>query len=111
MSAPANFITDEPAPLFTPFEWVSTADQMGPYDMLSDVRDLAAGTSLVLAMIERSQLSTDAGGAPLLDAGSISRLTRMSIAAMNCIEGRIDEHFDWMNNRGAAQRKASEGFQ
>lgn len=99
--------TDEPTPLFRPFEWVPEQDQIGPYDMLSDVRDLASGTALVLGMIERSYLLQEAGGAPLLDTRDAARLTRMSIATMNVVAGLLDEHFDFMHDRGAKRRKAA----
>lgn len=101
-------VSDEPAPLFQAFEWVPEQDQIGPYDMLSDIRDLASGTALVLGMIERSYLLQESGGAPLLDVRDIARLTRMSIATMNVIEGRLDEHFDYMHDRGATRRKGKE---
>lgn len=96
---------DEPAALFRPFEWVPEQDQIGPYDMLSDVRDLASGTALVLGMIERSYLLQEAGGAPLLDERDAARLLRMSIATMKVIEGNLDDHFDFMNDNAAKRRK------
>ena len=100
-------VIDEPAPLFRPFEWVPEQDQIGPYDMLSDIRDLASGTALVLGMIERSYLLQESGGAPLLSPGDAASLTRMSIATMNVVGGLLDDHFDFMNDRGAMRRKAA----
>lgn len=85
---------DAPAPLFLPFQWLGKTEQQGPYDLLTDVRDLAAGVTVALQMIERSNMLEQNGDAPLLDLDSGSRLTRMSIAAMRCIEERIDAHFD-----------------
>lgn len=98
---------DELAALFRPFEWVPEQDQIGPYDMLSDIRDLASGTALVLGMIERSYLLQVSGGAPLLDPRDATQLTRMSIATIHVIGGLIDEHFDFMNDRGAKRRQAA----
>ena len=98
---------DEPAALFQPFEWVPVQDQIGPYDMLSDIRDLAAGTALVLGMIERSYLLQESGRAPLLSRGDAANLARMSIATMNVVSGLLDDHFDFMNDRAAARRQAA----
>lgn len=98
---------DEPAALFQPFEWVPEQDQIGPYDMLSDVRDLASGTALVLGMIERSYLLEASGGAPLLDGRDAAGLLRMSIATMKVIQGNLDDHFDFMNDNAAKRRKAA----
>lgn len=97
-----------PAALFQPFAWVEKNDRAntGRYTMLSNVRDLAAGAALILAMVERQQLDSERGDAPIVDAGDALRLTRMSIAAMNTIEGYIDEHFDDMKDE-AAQRAAA----
>lgn len=98
---------DEPAALFQPFEWVPEQDQIGPYDMLSDVRDLAAGTALVLGMIERSYLLDASGGAPLLDERDAAGLLRMTIATMKVIQGNLDDHFDFMNDNAAKRRQAA----
>lgn len=98
--------TDNQAPLFSAFEWVENQDQRGPYRMLSHIRDLAAGVSLALQIIERSGLSQESGDAPILGTPDALRFTRMSIAAMQIIEDRIDEHFDEMSDRGMERRQA-----
>lgn len=94
------------APLFRSFEWVgeSAKADTGRYVMLSNIRDLASGVALALQLAERSDLQQENGDAPLIDAAASRRFTRMSIAAMNVIEGYIDEHFDDMNDRAAARR-------
>ncbi len=98
------------APLFKPFDWVPPEDQRdtGRYAMLSNVRDLACGLGVVLAMVERQQLDTERGDAPIVDAADALRLTRMSIAAMSMIEFCIDDHFDQMQDLAAASRKFAE---
>ncbi len=87
------------APLFTPFEWVPPAKRRGPYNLLSDTRDMAAGVALVLQIVEKSALVEEAGGAPVVESTDANVLTRMSLAAMNLIVGNIDSHFDTLNDR------------
>lgn len=101
-------ITDNQDPLFRAFEWVGEIDQVdtGRYAMLSNIRDLASGVALALQIIERSDLQKESGGAPIIDGPAALRFTRMSIAAMNVIEGYIDDHFDNMSDRGAERRQA-----
>ena len=96
-----------PCPLFKPFEWVARQDQAntGRYTMLSNIRDLAAGAALVLAMVERQQLDSERGDSPIVDAADALRLTRMSIAAMSMIEECIDGHFGEMQDEAMAARK------
>jgi hypothetical protein len=106
MSAQIQQKTDEPVSLFEQVQWVPLRDQTGPYEMLSEIRDLAAGVGLTLAMIERTAIAQDLGDVPLLEPRHVCALTRMSIAVMNVIEERIDEHFDGMHDRGAEQRRA-----
>jgi hypothetical protein len=106
---PSAALPDPSEPLFKPFQWVGEQRQRGPYDMLSDVRDLAAGVSLTLAMVERSQLSRESGGAPLLDNGDELRLMRMSIAAMHMVEGRIDTYFEHLSNPSMPAVEAEKG--
>lgn len=101
-----NATTENQAPLFKPFAWVEPQDRAntGRYTMLSNIRDLACGVGLVLAMVERQQLDAERGDAPIVDAADALRLTRMSIAAMNVIEGYVDEHFDEMKDEAEASR-------
>lgn len=98
---------NDPAPLFKPFAWAEQKDRAntGRYTMLSNIRDLACGVGVALAMVERQQLDAERGDAPIVDAADAMRLTRMSIAAMNVIEGCIDDHFDDMNDSAALRRK------
>lgn len=100
---------NDPAPLFKPFAWVEQKDRAntGRYTMLSNIRDLACGVGVALAMVERQQLDAERGDAPIVDAADAMRLTRMSIAAMNVIEGYVDDHFDDMADSAAAQRQAA----
>lgn len=97
------------APLLKPFEWVGKSDQAdtGRYVMLSNIRDLAAGVALALKVVERSQLQRENGEAPIIDGNDEFRFTRLSIAAMNVIEGYVDDHFDDMADSAAAQRQAA----
>jgi hypothetical protein len=88
----ATVIADESAPLFKPFTWVAPHLQRGPYDLLSDVRDVAAGTALLLEIVERSQMANENDEAPILDNFDVGRLMRMAIASMHFVEGRIDNH-------------------
>jgi len=99
-----------PTPLFKPFQWVAPKDQVntGRYTMLSNIRDLACGVSVVLAMVERQQLDAERGDAPIVDAADALRLTRMSIAAMSMIEDCIGDHFEQMSDMAAASRKFAE---
>lgn len=106
MSTDTKNIVDEPASLFQQVQWVPPQDQVGPYDMLSEIRDLAAGVGLALAMIERTAIALDLGDAPLLEQRQVCVLTRMSVAVMSVIEARIDEHFDDMHERGQERRQA-----
>lgn len=108
MSTPINPSTVT-APLFRPFAWVAPDDRDGPYNLLAETRDLASGTALVLELVERSHLSADSGGQPLLGPDDIMRLTRMSIAAMTVIEERIDDHFDNMSATAKARSAAMKG--
>lgn len=108
MSAPTIDTTTEPAALFKAFDWVPRQEQLGSYRMLSQVRDLAAGASLLLEIIERSELSKESGDAPIVSTPDALRLTRMSIAAMQVIEDKLDEHFGDMQDRAVALRKAAE---
>lgn len=89
---------DDLAPVFKPFEWVPERRQRGPYDMLSDVRDIAAGIGLVLQIVERSEMQKEVGDAPILDNSDIGQLLRLSIASMHTVEGRIDTYFEHLNN-------------
>lgn len=97
----------KPAALFSAFDWVPEPDRLGPYRMLSQIRDLAAGVSLALEIIERSGISRESGDAPILDAPDELRFTRMSIAAMQIIEDKLDEHFDDMHDRAENLRRAA----
>lgn len=100
--------TTEPAALFRAFEWVEKGDQVdtGRYTMLQNIRDLASGVGVALQLVERANLDQDLGDAPIIDGSAAARLTRMSIAAMNVIEGYIDEHFNEMSDRGMKRRQA-----
>lgn len=102
-----NQLTDDKAPLFKPFAWVATKDRKdtGRYTMLSDIRDLACGVGLVMAMVERQQLDTERGDAPLIDEAEALQFTRMSIAAMSMIEGLIAAHFEDMNDSASLSRQ------
>jgi len=95
------------APVFKPVEWVPAAAQedTGGYVMLSRIRDLASGVAVALQIIEKSAMNVDLGDDPILDGSDVSRLIRMSVAAMSLIEGCIDEHFDEMIELGAASRE------
>lgn len=101
-------ITDNHPPLFRAFEWVGERDQVdtGRYTMLSNIRDLASGVALALQIVERSELQKESGDVPIIDGATAVRFTRMSIAAMNVIEGYIDEHFDDLSDRGMDRRHA-----
>lgn len=88
-----------PLPIFAPFDWVPQAKRLGPYDTLSDTRDIADGVSLIMQMVEKSALLDESGAAPLIEAADSLRLTRMSIAAMHFVVGSIDRHFDGLNER------------
>lgn len=72
--------------------------------MLSNICDLACGTSVVLAMVERQQLDSERGDTSIIDAADAMRLTRMSIAAMSVIEEMVDAHFEEMQDEAAAAR-------
>jgi hypothetical protein len=102
-----NTMTEKAAPTFKPFEWVSREDQTdnGRYVVMSVIRDLASGVAVALQIIEKSSLDADIGDEPIISGSDVARLTRMSIAAMDVIEGYIDEHFDEMSERGAARRR------
>lgn len=110
MSAHTERKTDS-APLFKPFEWVSPEDQVntGRYVLMSNVRDLASGVAVALEIIEKSNLNVHIGDAPVITGSEAARFTRMSIAAMNVIQGYIDEHFDEMSELGAVRRLAERG--
>lgn len=95
---------DTHTPLFEPFEWVARAHQTGPYDLLSDVRDLAAGAGVIMAMIEQSDIDVDNGEAPLFTPFNRGRLLRMSIAAMNTIDVQVERYFDRMSKDGEKLR-------
>lgn len=104
MSTPTN---TDPSALFKPFAWVAKNDRKdtGRYTMLSDIRDLACGVGLVMAMVERQQLDAERGDAPLIDEAEALQFTRMSIAAMSVIEGLIADHFEDMNDSASLSRK------
>lgn len=94
--------------MFTPFEWVPPAKRLGPYNLLSDTRDMAAGVALVLQIVEKSALMEEAGGAPVVESTDANVLTRMSLAAMNLIVGNIDSHFDNLNDRVIDGKEAAQ---
>jgi hypothetical protein len=108
MSTTTN-TSDEQAPLFKPFTWVPSKDRAdtGRYQLMSTIRDLASGVAVALELVERSELETQADGAPLIDGSVAMRLRRMSIAALYVIEGYIDEHFDDMVDEAARRRTAA----
>jgi hypothetical protein len=95
------------APVFERFEWLSRADQKGPYDLLSNVRDLAAGASVIMAMIEQSDMDADNEEAPLFNQVNRGRLLRMSIAAMATVEVEIERHFNRLANDGENLRASA----
>ena len=107
MSTSTTATPNEPAALYSAFEWVSGPDRLGPYRMLSQIRDLAAGVSLALGIVERSEMNKESGAVPIVDTPDALRLTRMSIAAMQIIEDKLDEHFDDMQDRAEALRRAA----
>jgi cytidylate kinase len=109
MSAQTEQINGAPTALFKSFAWVEQKDRAntGRYTMLSNIRDLACGTSVVLAMVERQQLDSERGDAPIIDAADAMRLTRMSIAAMNVIEEMVDAHFEEMQDEATAARRVA----
>lgn len=109
MSALNENLDGAPATLFKPFAWVPKNDQMntGRYTMLSNIRDLACGVGVVLAMVERHQLDAERGDPPIVDGADAMRLTRMSIAAMTVIEELVDRHFEEMSDEAAAARKVA----
>lgn len=97
----------EPTALYQPVEWVRKCDQAdnGRYQMLSTIRDLAAGVALALQLVERADIQNQLGDTPIIDGSDSARLPRMSIAAMNVIEEFVDAHFDEMHDNAAAQRQ------
>lgn len=109
MSAHTEQSSDVPDALFKPFAWVKQQDRAntGRYTMLSNIRDLACGTSVVLALVERQQLDSERGDASIIGAADAMRLTRMSIAAMSVIEEMVDAHFEEMQDEAAAARRVA----
>lgn len=100
-----------PAPLFTPFEWVTRAYQNGPYDLIANVHDLAGGACAIMEMIEQSDTDAGNGDAPLFNGYNRGRLLRMAIAAMHTIELQTSCHLEKMQEDGEekAQRAAGSG--
>ena len=52
-------------------------------------------------------MNKESGAVPIVDTPDALRLTRMSIAAMQIIEDKLDEHFDDMQDRAEALRRAA----
>ena len=100
MSQTTPPVSDNGAPMFEPFEWVTRSHQTGPYDLLSNVRDLAAGASVIMAMIEQSDMDRDNDEPPLFNEFNRGRLLRMSIAAMNTVDEQIERYFDRITKEG-----------
>jgi hypothetical protein len=89
---------DQKAPMFDAVEWVPTEKRRGPYSLLSDIRDIASGTGVVLEMVYRNQINAKLDDPPLMQAFHEDQLMRMAIASMNLITRRIDRQFDHMND-------------
>ena len=105
MTITKTTVADDSAPLFKAFEWLPPRAQFGPYHMLSNVRDLAAGSALVLELVERSQLDLERGDAPIISTADALCLTRMSLAAMKVITDSVDSHFDHIEKYGAVMER------
>lgn len=89
---------DQPQPLFKPTAWVPTDKRHGPYDLLTDVRDIADGAALLAEMLHRQHCNRDRGDQPLMASHDEGILVRYVAATMNCVRHRIDMHFDDMND-------------
>lgn len=100
---PAESAEPRESPLFEAFEWVPTRLRSGPYDLLSDVRDIVGGVATAMQMIESSRMNVENGDAPLLGVQAECSLQRMSIAAMRCVELRVANHLEYMNCSGGAR--------
>jgi len=86
-------VTGKPTPTFYKFSWVDRENQRGPYDMMADVHDIAAGVSIALEMVSQAHVAEDTGEAPLVGRDETAKLLRLSIASMNCIEHRLTAYF------------------
>lgn len=94
----AHPITGKPAPMFFEFSWVDREKQRGPYDLMSDVHDIAAGVSIALEMVAHAHTAMETGEAPMVGRDETAKLLRMSIASMNCIEHRLFAYFQHLDD-------------
>lgn len=98
---------ENPVPVFQPFEWVYRAYQNGPYDLISDTRDLAGGACVILEMIEQSDMDVDNDDAPMFNNYHKGRLFRMAVAALRTIELQTAAHLEKMQRDG--EKKFEQG--
>lgn len=98
MSAQGQIPGATPQALFEAFSWVPPQQRGENYELLSNVRDIAAGATITLEMVERAELDAEHDNAPLLSEYHTGALMRMVIASMNLLRDRIDQRFESMND-------------
>ena len=91
---------EKAAPAFQALEWVSRPYQNGPYDLISNTRDLAGGACVILEMIEQSDMYVDNGDAPMFSDYHRGRLFRMAVAALRTIKLQTADHLEKMQMDG-----------
>ena len=94
-------------PIFQAFEWVSRPYQNGPYDLISNTRDLAGGACVILEMIEQSDMAVDNGDTPMFNDYHKGRLFRMAVAALHPIELQTAAHLEKMQRDGEKCEQAA----
>lgn len=98
----------EPSPVFEPFSWTTPeADMASTLNQLSAIkqaRDIAAGVSEILGMLEREELDAgcdDDEGRPipkLFTATVRGNLQRLTITSLQMLTDRMDAAIDRANN-------------
>jgi hypothetical protein len=96
-------------PIFQPFEWVCRSYQNGPYDLISNTRDLSGGACVILEMIEQSDMDVDNGDAPMFNDYHKGRLFRMAMAALRTIELQTAAHLEKMQRDGEKKLEHAAG--
>jgi hypothetical protein len=77
---------------FEPFQWVPGEIRNPEVELLGEAKDILSGVSLVLQIIEDSELEAANGDLPLFNENSRSTLQRFAISACNNLQTAIDRH-------------------
>ncbi|WP_205203185.1 hypothetical protein [Azonexus hydrophilus] len=100
--ANVNSSSDQPVAMFKPFSWLSADAQYLPLaSFAAKTFDIAQGISLIMEMIEDTQLCEDEEGrSPMLSGGQCGVLQRMVIATADALQSEARHAMDWLDEYG-----------